>query len=169
MRRPLMGLRSVITRRLTEVEGARRISKNISLQLAAASRRTSAAIKRATLLPMPILFLVAAMPASAQDAYPSRPIKVLVPFAPGGAVDIVARIVSEHMRQTLGQNLVIENKPGAVGVLAIEQMVRAKHDGYTLMFGNNNSNVITNGNRSRRCLSEPADSRAPVSESRPRV
>jgi tripartite-type tricarboxylate transporter receptor subunit TctC len=118
---------------------------------------------------MPILFLVAAMPASAQDAYPSRPIKVLVPFAPGGAVDIVARIVSEHMRQTLGQNLVIENKPGAVGVLAIEQMVRAKHDGYTLMFGNNNSNVITNGNRSRRCLSEPADSRAPVSESRPRV
>jgi tripartite-type tricarboxylate transporter receptor subunit TctC len=111
---------------------------------------------------MPILFLVAAMPASAQDAYPSRPIKVLVPFAPGGAVDIVARIVSE-------QNLVIENKPGAVGVLAIEQMVRAKHDGYTLMFGNNNSNVITNGNRSRRCLSEPADSRAPVSESRPRV
>jgi tripartite-type tricarboxylate transporter receptor subunit TctC len=92
---------------------------------------------------MPILFLVAAMPASAQDAYPSRPIKVLVPFAPGGAVDIVARIVSEHMRQTLGQNLVIENKPGAVGVLAIEQMVRAKHDGYTLMFGNNNSNVIT--------------------------
>lgn len=143
MRRLLMGLRSVITRRLTEVEGARRISKNIPLQLAAASRRTSAAIKRATLLPMPILFLVAAMPASAQDAYPSRPIKVLVPFAPGGAVDIVARIVSEHMRRTLGQNLVIENKPGAVGVLAIEQMVRAKHDGYTLMFGNNNSNVIT--------------------------
>jgi tripartite-type tricarboxylate transporter receptor subunit TctC len=94
-------------------------------------------------LAMALLIVLAPMAASAQEPYPNRPIKILVPFAPGGAVDIVARIVSEHMRQTLGQSLVIENKPGAVGVVAIEQMVRAKHDGYTLMFGNNNSNVIT--------------------------
>jgi tripartite-type tricarboxylate transporter receptor subunit TctC len=79
----------------------------------------------------------------AQEQYPNHPIKVLVPFAPGGAVDIVARIVTEQMRQSLGQSLVIENKPGAVGVVAIEQMMRAKADGYTLMFGNNNTNVIT--------------------------
>ena len=76
MRRLLMGLWSVITRRLREVKGARCISKNIPLQLAAASRRTSAAIKRATLLPMPILFLVAPMAASAQEPYPNRPIKI---------------------------------------------------------------------------------------------
>jgi len=81
--------------------------------------------------------------AAAQDKYPSKPIKVLVPYAPGGAVDIVARIVTEEMRQTLGQPFVIENKPGAFGFLAIEEMARAKPDGYTLMFGNNNSNVIT--------------------------
>src|ERR1700686_1373696 len=81
--------------------------------------------------------------AAAQDKYPARPIKVLVPYAPGGAVDIVARIVTEEMHQTLGQPFVIENKPGAYGILAIQDMARARPDGYTLMFGNNNSNVIT--------------------------
>jgi tripartite-type tricarboxylate transporter receptor subunit TctC len=84
-----------------------------------------------------------AHPAAAQDKYPAKPIKVLVPYAPGGAVDIVARIVTEQMRQTLGQPFVIENKPGAFGILAIEEMARARPDGYTLMFGNNNANVIT--------------------------
>ena len=86
---------------------------------------------------------VAASAAAAQDKYPSRPIKVLVPYAPGGAVDIVARIVTEQMRQTLGQTFVIENKPGAYGILAIQDMARARPDGYTIMFGNNNANVIT--------------------------
>jgi len=86
---------------------------------------------------------LAAGAAAAQDKYPSRPIKVLVPYAPGGAVDIVARIVTEQMRQSLGQPFVIENKPGAYGILAIQDMARARPDGYTIMFGNNNANVIT--------------------------
>jgi tripartite-type tricarboxylate transporter receptor subunit TctC len=86
---------------------------------------------------------VAAGAAAAQDKYPNRPIKVIVPYAPGGAVDIVARIVGEHMRQTLGQPIVIENKPGAFGILGLEELARSRPDGYTLMFGNNNSNVIT--------------------------
>jgi tripartite-type tricarboxylate transporter receptor subunit TctC len=81
--------------------------------------------------------------AQAQDKYPSRPVKVIVPYAPGGAVDIVARIVTDQMRQTLGQPFVIENKPGAFGILGLEEMARQKPDGYTLMFGNNNANVIT--------------------------
>src|SRR5262249_48965224 len=59
------------------------------------------------------------------------------------AVDIVARIVTEQMRQALGQPFVIENKPGAFGILGLEELARAKADGYTLMFGNNNANVIT--------------------------
>jgi tripartite-type tricarboxylate transporter receptor subunit TctC len=66
-----------------------------------------------------------------------------VPYAPGGAVDIVARIVTEQMRQALGQPFIIENKPGAFGILGLEELARAKGDGYTLMFGNNNANVIT--------------------------
>src|SRR5689334_23848473 len=81
--------------------------------------------------------------AQAQEAYPGRPVKVIVPYAPGGAVDIVARIVTDQMRQTLGQPFIIENKPGAFGILGLEELARAKPDGYTLMFGNNNANVIT--------------------------
>src|SRR5262245_16691012 len=81
--------------------------------------------------------------AHAQDSFPVRPVKVIVPYAPGGAVDIVARIVTEQMRHALGQPFVIENKPGAFGILGLEEMARAKADGYTLMFGNNNANVIT--------------------------
>src|ERR1700736_564075 len=92
---------------------------------------------------MLVSVLCVAASAAAQDKYPSRPIKVLVPYAPGGAVDIVARIVTEQMRQTLGQTFVIENKPGAYGILAIQDMARARPDGYTIMFGNNNANVIT--------------------------
>jgi tripartite-type tricarboxylate transporter receptor subunit TctC len=92
---------------------------------------------------MAVAFCLAVGAAAAQDKYPTRPIKVLVPYAPGGAVDIVTRIVTEDMRQTLGQPFVVENKPGAYGILAIQDMARAAPDGYTLMFGNNNANVIT--------------------------
>src|SRR5712664_2317820 len=100
-------------------------------------------MKRAVSILVSALCLAGASVAAAQDKYPSKPIKILVPYAPGGAVDIVARIVTEEMRQSLGQPFVIENKPGAFGILAIEDMARARPDGYTLMFGNNNSNVIT--------------------------
>src|SRR5262249_27262958 len=99
-------------------------------------------MKRAASILAAILCLAAGA-AAAQGRFPSKPIKVLVPYAPGGAVDIVARIVTEEMRQTLGQPFVIENKPGAVGSLAREEIARGRPDGYTLMFGNNNANVIT--------------------------
>jgi tripartite-type tricarboxylate transporter receptor subunit TctC len=81
--------------------------------------------------------------AGAQDKFPSKPVKVIVPYAPGGATDIVARIVGEQMRQSLGQNFVVENKPGAFGILAIEEMVRARPDGYTLQVGNVTTNAIS--------------------------
>jgi tripartite-type tricarboxylate transporter receptor subunit TctC len=81
--------------------------------------------------------------ASAQDKYPSRPVKVVVPYAPGGASDITARLFGEQMRQSLGQQFVVENKPGAFGILAIEEMARSKPDGYTLMVGNVTTNAIT--------------------------
>jgi tripartite-type tricarboxylate transporter receptor subunit TctC len=86
---------------------------------------------------------VVGSPAQAQDKYPSKPVKIIVPYAPGGATDIVARIVGEQMRQSLGQSFVVENKPGAFGILAIEEMARAKPDGYTLMIGNVTTNAIT--------------------------
>ena len=89
------------------------------------------------------LFCALAGTALAQEKYPVKPIKVLVPYAPGGAVDIVTRIVTEPMRQSLGQPFVIENKPGAFGIIAIAEMARAKPDGYTIMFGNVNTHAIT--------------------------
>ena len=81
--------------------------------------------------------------AGAQDKFPSKPVKILVPYAPGGATDIVARIVAEPMRQSLGQSFVVENKPGAFGILAIEEMARARADGYTIQVGNVSTNAIT--------------------------
>ena len=98
-------------------------------------------MKRTVLLLISALWL--AVGAAAQDHYPSRPIKVLVPYAPGGAVDIVARIVTEEMRQRLGQPFIIENKPGAYGIIALEAMARSAPDGYTLMLGNVTTNTIT--------------------------
>jgi tripartite-type tricarboxylate transporter receptor subunit TctC len=80
--------------------------------------------------------------AQAQDKYPSKPIKVIVPYGPGSATDIVIRIVGEQMRHTLGQPVIVENKPGANGVIAIEEMVRSKPDGYTLQIGNSGTNSV---------------------------
>ena len=84
-----------------------------------------------------------AMAASAQDKYPVKPVKVVLPYGPGGATDIVTRIVAEQMRQNLGQSFVVENKPGAFGIVAIQEMMNAKPDGYTLMVGNVSTNAIT--------------------------
>jgi tripartite-type tricarboxylate transporter receptor subunit TctC len=81
--------------------------------------------------------------AQAQDKYPTKPVKILVPYAPGGATDIVARIIGEQLRQILGQSFVIENKPGAFGILAVEEMSRARPDGYTFLIGNVSTNAIT--------------------------
>jgi len=87
-------------------------------------------------------FAVAAT-ASAQDKYPVKPVKIVVPYGPGGATDIVTRIIAEQMRQSLGQSFVVENKPGAFGIVAIQEMMNAKPDGYTLMTGNVSTNAIT--------------------------
>jgi tripartite-type tricarboxylate transporter receptor subunit TctC len=84
-----------------------------------------------------------AAPAIAQDKYPSKPVKIIVPYAPGGATDITARLFGEQLKNILGQNFVVESKPGAFGVLAIEEMARSKPDGYTLMIGNVSTNAIT--------------------------
>src|ERR1700674_1355822 len=84
-----------------------------------------------------------AAPAAAQSAYPNKPIRVIVPYAPGGLTDVVARYYAEQMRKLLGQNLFVENKPGASGILAIEEMARAKPDGHTIMIGNISTNGLT--------------------------
>jgi tripartite-type tricarboxylate transporter receptor subunit TctC len=101
-------------------------------------------MRRFVLMLLSALTLAAAhVEAAAQDRYPSRPVKILVPFGAGSATDIVIRIIGEQMRQTLGQPIVVDNRPGAFGITAIEEMARSKPDGYTLQIGNVGTNALT--------------------------
>lgn len=74
-------------------------------------------------------------PAIAQEAYPSRPITLLVPFAPGGSTDAIGRIVAEGLRQALGQTVVVENRAGAGGSIGTAAIAQAEPDGYTIGIG----------------------------------
>ena len=67
--------------------------------------------------------------------YPSRPIKIIVPFAPGGTTDMLARLVGQRLTQSWGQPVVIENKPGAGATLGADLVAKSPGDGYTLLMG----------------------------------
>jgi tripartite-type tricarboxylate transporter receptor subunit TctC len=99
-------------------------------------------MRRLGFLLLGVCVVVGSAAALAQDKYPSKPVKVVVPFGPGSATDIVMRIVGEHMRPILGQPVLIENKPGAFGIIAIEDMARSRPDGYTLQIGNPGTNAL---------------------------
>jgi len=70
---------------------------------------------------------------AAAAAYPSKPIRLLVPYAPGGAVDATARALGAQLSSSLGQTVIVENKPGASGMIAVENLTRAAPDGYTIL------------------------------------
>ena len=82
--------------------------------------------------------LILAQPAASQDlpaGYPSKPIRFLVAFAPGGGTDILARLIAHHMSRNIGQSIVVENRAGASGTIAAQSTINAAPDGYTLMVG----------------------------------
>jgi tripartite-type tricarboxylate transporter receptor subunit TctC len=81
---------------------------------------------------------VAGAPAAAQDVYPTRPVKIMIAFPVGGLLDVISRIVGEKLAGLLGQQFVIEARPGAGGTLATAAVARAEPDGYTLMMINDN-------------------------------
>lgn len=79
---------------------------------------------------------VTASTAHAQTNYPTRPITLVVPFAAGGATDVISRVVADHMGRTLGQQVVIENTTGAGGTIGVTRVAKAAPDGYTILMGN---------------------------------
>ena len=80
--------------------------------------------------------------ALAQDKYPSKPVTVIVPQAPGGANDAIARIVAQKLTEALGQQFIVDNKPGAGGNIGTAAAAKARNDGYTLMLTVNSAHVI---------------------------
>jgi tripartite-type tricarboxylate transporter receptor subunit TctC len=91
--------------------------------------------------PAPVLFALAAWllaafsPAAASAAYPDRVIRIVVPFAPGGGTDVVARTLAQQMASDLGANIVVENKPGAGTIIGTQAVATSEPDGYTLLMG----------------------------------
>lgn len=81
--------------------------------------------------------------ASAQQAFPTKPIRLIVGFAPGGGTDIVARAIAPKMGEILGQSVIIENKSGAAGTIGADLVAKSNPDGYTLLMGHSNSNAIS--------------------------
>src|SRR5262245_24640849 len=71
--------------------------------------------------------------AHAKRAYPDKPVRVTVSYGPGGAIDVVARILAEHMTNTLGKPVLVDNKPGAGSTIAAEAIARSAPDGYSLL------------------------------------
>jgi tripartite-type tricarboxylate transporter receptor subunit TctC len=108
-----------------------------------------------------IAALVAAAGACAQE-YPARPVRLVVPYAPGGPVDIVARITGQKLTEALGQPFVVDNRAGAGGNIALEVVARSTPDGYTLLVGANGTNAI-NPNLYRKMPVDPEKDLAPVS------
>lgn len=81
-------------------------------------------------------------PASAQGAFPNKPVKIVIGFGPGSGTDIMARMLAEELRQVLGQPFIVENKPGASAQIAASAVATAPADGYTLFFTSNSSHSV---------------------------
>jgi len=77
--------------------------------------------------------------ARAQDAWPTKPVKIVVPFGPGGSGDIVSRIVAHELEPMAGQNFIIENKPGATAMIGTAIVKNMPADGYTILHGSTSS------------------------------
>ena len=101
--------------------------------------------RRATTLAAGMLALTALPSALAQAAWPNRPVKMIIPFAPGGGTDVMGRLIAGKLGDALGQAVVVENKPGAGGSLGTAEFARMPNDGYTVLLGSISTHAISPG------------------------
>lgn len=100
--------------------------------------------------------------AAMAQAYPTRPVRFIVPFPAGSAPDHIARIVGEHMQKTLGQTIVIDNRPGAQGIIGASEAMRSTPDGYTV-FAGSNTTMAANPSLFKKLPYDPAKDFTPIS------
>ena len=107
--------------------------------------QTSLFRRLAAVLAAGTLALAAWPSAIAQPAWPSRPVKLIIPFAPGGGTDVMGRLIAQKLGEGLGQAVVVDNKPGAGGSLGTAEFARMPNDGYTLLLGSISTHAISPG------------------------
>ena len=98
--------------------------------------------RRALLLSLLALCTGAAAPAVAADAYPDKPIRLIVPYPPGGATDVIGRVLAQELTGALGQSVIVENRAGAGGTVGADYVAKSAPDGTTLLMGVTGSNAI---------------------------
>src|SRR5262245_8682659 len=96
-------------------------------------RKSMHSVRRALLACMAAIGIAAAPQIAGAQAYPNKPVRIVVPYAAGGSVDPIARLVADRLSRTMGQSVFVENRPGAGGNIGIEAVVRGAQDGYTLL------------------------------------
>ena len=117
-------------------------------------------LRRLARMTLAAVLALAAAVASGQS-YPSKPIRIIVPFPPGGAVDFYARVVQEPLSEALGQPVIIDNRAGASGMIGADIVAKAPPDGYTLLLGNIASLAINVGIYSKMTY-DPAKDFTPI-------
>src|SRR5688572_25067334 len=118
-------------------------------------------MRRRSFLSAAVLCLSAFAGPALPQSYPAKPVRVVIPFPPGQATDVIGRLVSQKLGESLGKQFVIENKPGANGVIGIDSVVQSAADGYTLLVTASGSLVI-NPSLYRKLSYDPLRDLAPI-------